>query len=93
LWVIPRRYQRSVVLSLLQSKFVTCSGTISEGEEMRQLWHAWSDPLGVSFSLGGTLVNVLFIYLLLPCLEKLLHQKGRVIHKEPINKTMNPLTV
>jgi hypothetical protein len=42
LWVIPRRYQRSVVLSLLQSKFVTCSGTISEGEEMRQLWHAWS---------------------------------------------------
>jgi hypothetical protein len=23
------------VLSLLQSKFVTCSGTISEGEEMR----------------------------------------------------------
>lgn len=27
------------------------------------------DPLGVSFSLGGTLVNVLFISLLLPCLE------------------------
>ena len=34
------------------------------------------DPLGVSFSLGGTLVNVLFIYLLLPFLEKLLRQKG-----------------
>ena len=34
------------------------------------------DPLGVSFSLGGTLVNVFFIYLLLPCLEKLLGQKG-----------------
>jgi len=34
------------------------------------------DPLGVSFSLGGTLVNVLFIYLFLPCLEKLLRQKG-----------------
>ena len=33
------------------------------------------DPLGVSFSLGGTLVNVLFIYLLLPCLQ-LLRQKG-----------------
>ena len=34
------------------------------------------DPLGVSFSLGGTLVNVLFIYLLLPFLEKLLRQRG-----------------
>lgn len=34
------------------------------------------DPLGVSFSLGGTLVNVLFIYLLLPCLETLLHRRG-----------------
>jgi hypothetical protein len=33
------------------------------------------DPLGVSFSLGGTLVNVLFIYLLLPSLEKLLRQR------------------
>jgi hypothetical protein len=34
------------------------------------------DPLGVSFSLGGTLVNVLFIYILLPFLEKLLRQRG-----------------
>ena len=34
------------------------------------------DPLGVSFSLGGTLVNVLVIYLIVPCLEKLLRQKG-----------------
>ena len=34
------------------------------------------DPLGVSFSLGGTLVNVLMIYLLLPCLERLLSQRG-----------------
>jgi hypothetical protein len=34
------------------------------------------DPLGVSFSLGGTLVNVLFIYLLLPGLETLLHRRG-----------------
>jgi hypothetical protein len=34
------------------------------------------DPLGVSFSLGGTLVNVLFIYLLLPCLGKLLHSRS-----------------
>jgi hypothetical protein len=34
------------------------------------------DPLGVSFSLGGTLVNVLFIYLLLPCLEELFRQKS-----------------
>lgn len=28
------------------------------------------DPLGVSFSLGGTLVNILMIYLLLPLLER-----------------------
>jgi hypothetical protein len=34
------------------------------------------DPLGVSFSLGGTLVNVCCIYLLLPCLEKLLRRRG-----------------
>ena len=34
------------------------------------------DPVGVSFSLGGTLVNVLFIYLLLPFLEKLLPQRA-----------------
>jgi hypothetical protein len=34
------------------------------------------DPMGVSFSLGGTLVNVLFIYLILPCLERLLHRKA-----------------
>ena len=34
------------------------------------------DPLGVSFSLGGTLVNVLVIYLILPCLEKLLGHRG-----------------
>ena len=34
------------------------------------------DPLGVSFSLGGTLVNVLFIYLFLPCLDKPAPQTG-----------------
>ena len=34
------------------------------------------DPLGVSFSLGGTLVNVLFIYLFLPSLETLLSRRG-----------------
>jgi len=35
------------------------------------------DPLGVSFSLGGTLVNVLVIYVILPCLEKLFRQTGK----------------
>lgn len=34
------------------------------------------DPLGVSFSLGGTLVNVFVIYLLLPSLEKLFRRRG-----------------
>jgi hypothetical protein len=33
------------------------------------------DPLGVSFSLGGTLVNVLVIYLVLPCLDRLLRRR------------------
>jgi len=32
--------------------------------------HGISDPLGVTFALGGTLVNVLMIYVLLPMREK-----------------------
>jgi hypothetical protein len=32
--------------------------------------HGISDPLGVTFALGGTLVNVLMIYILLPMREK-----------------------
>src|ERR1700756_5731049 len=32
--------------------------------------HGISDPLGVTFALGGTLVNVLMIYFLLPMLER-----------------------
>jgi hypothetical protein len=34
------------------------------------------DPLGVSFSLGGTLVNVLFIFLILPCLDAMHRRRG-----------------
>ena len=33
------------------------------------------DPLGVSFSLGGTLVNVLAIYLFLPLLETICRRR------------------
>src|SRR6266480_5731244 len=32
--------------------------------------HGISDPLGVTFALGGTLVNVLVIYFLLPMRER-----------------------
>ena len=32
--------------------------------------HGISDPLGVTFALGGTLVNVLMIYFLLPTLDR-----------------------
>jgi hypothetical protein len=32
--------------------------------------HGISDPLGVTFALGGTLVNVLMIYVLLPLLDR-----------------------
>jgi hypothetical protein len=32
--------------------------------------HGISDPLGVTFALGGTLVNVLMIYLLLPVWDR-----------------------
>jgi len=32
--------------------------------------HGISDPLGVTFALGGTLVNVLMIYVLLPMRDK-----------------------
>ena len=32
--------------------------------------HGISDPLGVTFALGGTLVNVLMIYFLLPLLDR-----------------------
>ena len=32
--------------------------------------HGISDPLGVTFALGGTLVNVLVIYFLLPMLDR-----------------------
>jgi len=34
------------------------------------------DPLGVSFSLGGTLVNVLMIYVLLPLKDKLQRRRN-----------------
>ena len=32
--------------------------------------HTGLDPLGVTFALGGTLVNVVMIYLVLPMLER-----------------------
>ena len=40
------------------------------GTEPCNYAHTGLDPLGVTFALGGTLVNVLVIYLLLPMLEK-----------------------
>ena len=36
------------------------------------------DPLGVSFALGGTLVNLAMIFLVLPCRERLLRRRTTV---------------
>jgi len=40
------------------------------GTELVNYSHTGLDPLGVTFALGGTLVNVLMIYVLLPMLDK-----------------------
>ena len=40
------------------------------GTELCNYAHTGLDPLGVTFALGGTLVNMLVIYLLLPMLER-----------------------
>ena len=40
------------------------------GTELLNYTHTGLDPLGVTFALGGTLVNVLVIYFLLPMLER-----------------------
>ena len=40
------------------------------GTELVNYTHTGLDPLGVAFALGGTLVNVLVIFLLLPMRER-----------------------
>ncbi len=40
------------------------------GTELCNYAHTGLDPLGVTFALGGTLVNVLMIYLLLPMWDR-----------------------
>jgi hypothetical protein len=40
------------------------------GTELCNYSHTGLDPLGVTFALGGTLVNVLVIYFLLPILDR-----------------------
>ena len=40
------------------------------GTELCNYSHTGLDPLGVTFALGGTLVNVLVIYVLLPMLNR-----------------------
>ena len=40
------------------------------GTELVNYSHTGLDPLGVTFALGGTLVNSVVIYLLLPILER-----------------------
>jgi hypothetical protein len=40
------------------------------GTEIINYSHTGVDPLGVTFALGGTLVNVLVIYVLLPMLDR-----------------------
>jgi hypothetical protein len=40
------------------------------GTELCNYAHTGLDPLGVTFALGGTITNVLVIYVLLPMLER-----------------------
>ena len=40
------------------------------GTELCNYAHTGLDPLGVTFAIGGTLVNALVIYLLLPMLDR-----------------------
>ena len=40
------------------------------GTEFCNYAHTGTDPLGVTFALGGTLTNVVFIYFLLPMLNR-----------------------
>jgi len=46
--------------------------------ELVNFSHATTDPLGVTFALGGTLVNLLVIFILLPCRNRLFHRTARV---------------
>ncbi len=52
------------------------------GTEIVNYSHTGLDPLGVTFALGGTLVNAAVIYLLLPMLEKA-KRGGTVLNLEP----------
>src|SRR5579864_3402975 len=45
------------------------------GTELCNYAHTGLDPLGVTFALGGTLTNVLVIYVLLPMLNRV--KRGR----------------
>ena len=47
------------------------------GTELCNYSHTGLDPLGVTFALGGTLVNVLMIYLLLPMWDRV--KRGRKV--------------
>ncbi len=45
------------------------------GTELCNYAHTGLDPLGVTFAIGGTLTNVLVIYVLLPLLDRM--KRGR----------------
>jgi hypothetical protein len=49
------------------------------GTEIINYSHTGLDPLGVTFALGGTLVNVLAIYVLLPMLDRV-KRGGRALN-------------
>ena len=46
------------------------------GTEVCNYAHTGLDPLGVTFALGGTVVNVLMIYVVLPLLDKAKHRRS-----------------
>jgi hypothetical protein len=51
------------------------------GTELCNYAHTGLDPLGVTFAIGGTLTNVLVIYLLLPILNRV-KRGGKALNLE-----------
>ena len=65
------RFQRLVSLDRCLSWIRKHKSTSLLGTELVNYGtHGISDPLGVTFALGGTLVNVVMIYILLPMRER-----------------------
>ena len=59
-------------ISRHKSTALLCTEVVNYGT------HGVSDPLSVAFALGGTLVNALVIYLILPCRQRILRRRTAI---------------